>query len=309
MIILREYPLALDGWLQFNEYKWKLKPSKLRFNIDNKEVPSVEAIVYLDRRGRIVMPPLNPYLPVSFYPSQTNKVYRLRRQWLSVSGLFADALQKRVYGAVSFPPDIIDVREFQWRGFLIEPRYTFYLTLPLDLSNVDHMVRKQINKALSNGFQIQRSLCFEKVIECLADTERRQGFTYHLNINDLHEANRLIGEDNFRCYVAIAPNSEVASARIILKGSGSHAVDWVAGTKKEFLNSGITQYLISYALEDLVKDGITTFDFAGANLPTVQAAKSSWGGELKVYYVLRQPSIRALASISMRFLKSFIRRD
>lgn len=307
---MTECPLALDGWLEFNRYKWNLEPHKLRLSVEGREVPAVEVIVYLDRRERIVLPPLNPYLPLTFYPSPTDKVYRLRRQWFAVSGLLADEFRKRqVLGAIALPPDILDVRAWQWRGFLVEPRYTFYLSLPLRLSDIDHMIRKQINKATKSGFQVQRSLKFEKVIECLLDTEQRQKFSYGLDLDALSRASGLLGEEKFRCYIAVAPSGEVASARIILKGPGSIALDWVAGTKRAFLNSGVTQYLIAFVLEDLAKAGVKTFDFAGANLPTVQAAKSSWGGELKVYYVLRSPGIRTLTSIGIRSLKSLIRRN
>lgn len=256
------------------------------------------------------MPPLNPYLPLMFYPSPTDKVYRLRRQWLTVSGLLADEFRKRqVVGAVAFPPDIHDVRAWQWRGFLVEPRYTFYLSLPLILSDIDHMVRKQINKATKSNFQVQRSFEFGKVIECLLDTEQRQEFSYGLDLDALQSASRLLGEDKFRSYIAVAPNGEVASARIVLKGTGSEAIDWVAGTKRAFLNSGVTQYLIAFVLEDLAKDGVKTFDFAGANLPTVQASKSVWGGELKMYFTLRAPGLRTISSIGLRFLRNSFRRD
>ncbi|PWH19385.1 MAG: hypothetical protein DDG58_05045, partial [Ardenticatenia bacterium] len=61
-------PLLLDGWLEFNRYKWNVTPIKLRISEEGKKVPAVEAILYLDKVGRIVQPPLNPYLPVVFYP-------------------------------------------------------------------------------------------------------------------------------------------------------------------------------------------------------------------------------------------------
>ncbi|MEW6663397.1 MAG: hypothetical protein ACOY9Y_06135 [Bacillota bacterium] len=302
-------PLAMDGWLEFNRYKWNLEPHKIKLSIDDHEVPAVETVVYLDTRGRIVMPPLNPYLPVIFRPSPTDKVYRLRRQWIAVSELLVAEFQKRrVLGAVTLPTDIVDVRAWQWRGFLAEPRYTFYLSLPLQLPEVDHAFRTKINKATKTGFQVHRSLTFNKVIECLSDTEQRQGFKHGLNIEDLRRASALLGEDSFRCYIAIAPSGEVASARIVLKGPGSKALDWVAGTKRDFLNSGVTQYLIAFVLDDLARDGVKTFDFAGANLPTVQAAKSAWGGDLKVYFVLRAPGLRTIVSTGLRLLRVSFRR-
>lgn len=302
---MNEHPLMLDGWLKFNEYKWGLKSQILKFNLKGENSCSVEMVIYLDKKGHIVLPKLNPFLPTVFHPTPTGKVSKLRHQWLSVSELLVKEFKKRgLKSSIALPPEIIDVRVWQWQGFLTEPRYTFYLGLPINLSDVDPIVRKNINRAKNEKFYVLRTYDFEKVIECLSDTEKRQNFSYRLTKDDLEVAAKFLGEENFRCYIAFAPNNEPASARIVLKGNNEMALDWVAGTKKKFLNSGITNYLISFILDDLVNSGTKIFDFNGANLPTVQEAKSNWGGELKVYYTLRPLNLRTFLGFGLRWLKS-----
>ena len=140
-------------------------------------------------------------------------------------------------------------------------------------------------------------------MECLKETEDRQGFSHGLTTADICLAKDLLGEEHFKCYGCYAPNGEIASARIILHSHGSRAIDWVAGTKREFLNSGATQAVIAFALENLASKGAIGFDYSGANIPNVAAAKATWGGPLVPFYVLRSPDIRGLVKYGLDILR------
>lgn len=298
--------LSLDGWLEFNRYKWGVKPLRVRLTEDEKELPAVEAVLYLDRRGRIVQPPLNPYLPVAFYPTPTDKVPRLYQQWVKLSGLLVMEFMRRgVNGSVAFPPEVIDVRQWQWHGFLAEARYTFYIDLPYDPGLSDNSKRRQMNKAKRASFtcEVATRDMFAEVIACLAETEIRQEFAYGLSVKDLETAVYLLGEESLRIYVCRSSSGEVASVNIVISSPGFRALAWVAGTRSRFLSTGANQLLISYVLTDLAGQGATGFDFAGANLPTVSAAKAEWGGRLMPYYAVRPLNLRTLGVLGYRMLR------
>jgi len=304
---MNEHPLMLDGWLEFNKYKWGLKPKRLKLKISDNG-PTLETVIYLDNKGRIAMPRLNPYLPIVFHPTSTKLPYKLRYQWLSISELLAEKFKKRgLRSSVSFSPNVEDIRSFQWEGFLSEPRYTFFLNFPIDFNEIDHSVRKNINKAKTNGFYVQPTFDFQKVIECLSDTEERQGFSYGLTPSDLEMADKLMGEEHFRCYTVFAPDGEPASSRIVLKGN-SIALDWVAGTKRKFLKYGVSDHIVYSVLNDLADSNVRIFDYCGANLPTVQNMKSRWGGELKVLYNIRPLNIRTFLSMGLRWFRNYRRK-
>lgn len=292
-------PLMLDGWLEFNRVKWSLKPLKLRLSEKDSDLPAIEAVVYLDKKGRITQPPLNPYLPLCFFPSPTEKVARLYRQWLNVSGILADVFKnRRVRSAVILPPEAKDVRQWQWRGFLAEVRYTFCLDFPFNEDNIDYQVQKQIKKAENTGYLCEHvdenKNNLEEVVHCLADTETRQNFSYGVIVSDLRLALQLLGEEHFRIYICRTPSGEVASVRIILARANSCAIDWIAGTRRRFLMSGATQQLIYFALKDLENNKVSSLDYCGANLPSVSMAKANWGGRLLPYYSISAPNIRSL---------------
>lgn len=297
-------PLALDGWLEFNCRKWNLRPRIMEFKEDNKGLPLLKAILYFDKNGHVRMPPINPYLPIEFSPTPTEQVARISRQWLCLGSLMADEIYKKgLRGTVSFPPEVSDLRPFQWKGFNIGVRYTFHLNLPVPEEQIDHAVRKQIRKALRSGFECRPAVSSQDVISCLLDTENRQGFSHGLSTGDIDMARDILGEEYFRVYGCYAPNGGIASARIVLHFPGCRAIDWVAGTKREFLNSGATQAVIAYALNDLAEVGARSFDFAGANIPNVAAAKVTWGGRLVPFYTISAPSLRGLVKYALDMIR------
>lgn len=294
--------LALDGWLEFNHRKWGLSPVRFSLSENAGRRPAVKLVAYTDSKGRIKMPNLNPYVPMTFLSTATESIPRLERQWLSVSDLAVDEFRERgVVNAISFPPSVVDVRPWQWSNFQVKVRYSFYINFPYDGDAAGRSVRKQIRKAAKLNYTCERTSQMRDVIQCLEDTEERQGFTYRLGIEDLERCERLLGPDVFRAYVCYAPNGDAASARVILSYPGASAVDWIAGTKGDYLNSGCTQLLISFALEDLEFAGACGFDYAGANIPSVAAAKAEWGGQLVPYYTIRQPNLRGLAHYMIDF--------
>lgn len=296
----------LDGWLEFNRVKWALRPMKIRLSENNNDPPSIEAVIYLDKKGRITQPPLNPYLPIMLFPSKTEKAVRLYRQWTILSGMLADVFKtKGIRSSIFLPPEALDVRQWQWRGFLAEVRYTFYNDFPIKEDEVDYQVQKQIKKAKKAGYISERANIndLEEIAECLSDTETRQRFKYGVNAEDMKLALRFLGEEQFRVYICRAPNGEVTSARIILSRQNSRAIDWVAGTKRSYYKSGATQGLIFFALKDLEENGAIGLDYCGANIPTVSTAKANWGGKLIPYYLIRALNIRTLYQFIRFFRK------
>ncbi len=296
--------LTLDGWLEFNRVKWGLSPVRLRLSVDRSDRPSVELVVYTDKRGRIRTPKLNPYTPMSFLPTDTESISRLGRQWLSVGQLVVKEFRKRgLVNTVSFPPSIGDVRPWKWSGFQVSVNYSFYSEFPYDPDAIEKSVRSKIRKATKLGYTCERTSRLNDVVQCLEDTADRQQFDYKLTVEDLKTLQGLLGSDICRSYVCYAPNGDAASGRIALYYPGASALGWVAGTKREYLSDGCAQLLWLFTLDDLQNSGACGFDWVGANIPSVAAAKAAWGGRLVPYYTIRQPSVRALAHHVMDFVK------
>jgi hypothetical protein len=298
-------PLELEGWIEFTEAKWGVKAEQLRFTVGGKDVPVLDVVLYRGHRGRIQIPPRSPYTSLRFVPTPTELPSRLNNQWRTLSAQLADyCLGCPTDSVIVFPPDYADVREFVWKNFFVDVRYTYWLDLPVVYEKAESSVRKRIRKAVDQGFRTERVTNFEDVVACLAGTEDRKGFTHNLTAADLGDAARRIGEEHLRCYVCYTTDGKAASARVVLHSPGHRALGWLAGTKPEYLNSGVAQLNAAFVLDDLTHAKATGFDYCGANICSVAEAKSRWGGELVPYFVVKKPGYREVGRLALRWLKT-----
>ncbi len=297
-------PLALEGWLEFNRWKWGLQPLQVRYAA-GKDLPAITAVLYLNRQGRVVVPKLNPFLPVSFEPTPTEKRYRLYRQWLEAATLMAKDMHDRgLRGAVNLAPEAADARPWRWAGFWVGMMYTFYVDLPLALEDIDQAICRRIRKAQKEGYRAEQTANMAHALAVLAETEERQGFRYHLKLQDLEQARKLLGDEHFRAYVCYSPAGRPANCVIVLHRPGGWAIYWVAGTGREHLQSGAAQLGLHYILEELHAAGARGLDLTGANIPNVADGKMRWGGRLVPYPSVEPYNLRSLALWGLRWLGS-----
>lgn len=292
-------PLSAPGWIAFNRERWGLAGEAVRISKPDGG-PSLMTVLYRDSRGRIVSPPHTPYLPVRLDLTAVGPAVRLTRQRLLLSSLFAEIV--RSYGTkgwVALEPTLADVRPFQWLAFDVEPRFTYYVDLPSDPESWNENVQKKCRLAERLGYSCERTDDLTAVAACLRGSEQRQGFTYGLSLDDLRRCRTLVG-DGMRCYLCLGPGGRPASARVNLHMRGTRAVDFMAGTDPAHLQSGATQLVIAFVLDDLARAGATGFDFAGANIQAVARAKADWGGELTPFYAVRAPGARSIVDATLR---------
>jgi hypothetical protein len=303
--------LFLDGWLQFNREKWGVEPCPRRYTLNGKEFPALEAVLYLDRRGRVRLPPRNPYLAIRFVPApgSESSPRRLTKQWLALSAQLAEELRGRgTEGSLVLPPGLIDGRAFQWRGFRVEIRYTYVGRLPHDHATIDSDVRRQCKKARRLGYSANRVTDWEALHRCLVATERAQGFSHRTAGSDLALCAKYLGPEHFYAFGGFAPDGEMVCADLELHVKGGVALGWAQGTCREHLSNGVTQLVNEFVLDRLTEDGAAGADWVGANMESVAAYKAAWGFDLVPFLVLREHTAinaaRETASLVHRWVKS-----
>ena len=284
-------PLTLDGWLAFNERKWGVRAERVRYP---NEHGALSAVLYLDRRGRVLLPRLNPYLPAEYEVRRTAQ-YRQVRAWNRAADAFAKDLRDRgLAGTIAFPPPIRDLRAFAWHGLRIGVRYTLIQDLPVSQTSGDPDTRRRARNAAAAGYSCELTDNFSDVLRCVSDTEERQRFRYGLTLDDLRTLQASLG-DGFRAYICRDPAGRPAASRLVLHRPDGEAIDWVNGTEKAQLTTGASQLLISFTLEDLANAGARAFDWEGANIPSIAAAKERWGGRIETWFTVEPFALRSLA--------------
>jgi len=298
-------PLQLSGWKQFVKLKWDFDALDCSSDDDKKE-SELAGLLWADRRGLISQPPTIPYTPL--FPTRSGPASS-DRAWIERATAVAEQMSTfGTGGTIAFPPELVDVRPWQWNGFLANVAYTSRISLPHDLSLVDRSVRKQIAKAERAGYIVAPARSIDDVFHCLAGTEQKQRFQYGITGHDLKIATGHLGPENLRLYVCYSATGEPASARAVLCTPGTWAIDWLAGTSAEHRSSGATQFLINHVLEDLSALQAIGFDYGGANLQSIAAAKTAWGGRLTPFYRIRRQDLRYVAKLTASWLRQRLSR-
>lgn len=296
----------LMQWAEFNERKWGCRARLAEFEAPNSPARG-EGLFFYNAKGKLYLPPLNPYHPFVFHSTPTDKPFKIDRQWREVAeAVAADMLKSPSSASFVFPTDITDIRPFLWSGFIADIKYTYVMELPYSLDRASADVRAKVRKAGAAGYRAARTEDMAEVHQCLAGTEARQGFTHRLGLEDLRLARSLLGPEAFRAYVCYAPSGEPVSASITICLDDQKAFGWIAASKTEHLNQGVVQLLQSFELGDLSDNGLKTFDFAGANIPSVASSKANWGGVITPYYLVRPPGYKEILRAGRNWL-SFVR--
>lgn len=301
---------ATDEWVRFCAEAWDIQPQRLVYQDEGKPNPKLECVIYRDRDKRIKNPPSHLYLGIRYFSSDSPNYTKLCRQWQTVLEQFTDTLSASKSDWLSFPPGVVDVRPLHWQDFATEVRYTYKLSLPLDLARCDPSVRQKIVKAQKNQYHCSRlgPEHIEAISRVLSHTEHRQNFSNKIDSSLLAKALSFIGPESFRCYGAWSQSNELVSVRIDLFRKGLVALDWLAGTMESHMTSGVTQMLIFYVLSDLASAGCTDFDFCGATMKHIGTAKASWGGQLMPFYTFRKRDLSYLIENNRAVGRKLIKR-
>ncbi|UTC65428.1 hypothetical protein E4O00_04725 [Treponema sp. OMZ 788] len=297
------YPLALDGWLKWNEDKWNIKAERVLYTKNGKEYPRLEGVLYTNKKGQVLMPPRNPYLPFQFSDS-TNKNDRLYVDYQDVMNLFVDDLLNRgLCGTIALPPGFTDARPFQWSDFIVEPRYTFFQYFSLNY-NVSPKITNKINKAIRLEYFVECSTDWSAIVDCLLGTEVIKGFSHNTSVQDLKKCADLLGNDVFRGYLVKDKDGKPVSGGLRLVLKDGITIDWSQGAIRDHLKNGVNQLIYDFVLQDSKKAGAIGFDWVGANIAPVALAKSAWGMPLVPYLCIRPKNLRYLGSVCKSYLKS-----
>ena len=95
-----------------------------------------------------------------------------------------------------------------------------------------------------------------------------------------------MGDNSFFAHIGYTKNSIPVCAQIKATMQDGISVALGAGTDRNHINSGISQFVYSFALSQLTNNGSRCFDFCGANIEPVAKAKAAWGFDLVPYITI-----------------------
>ncbi|MEP0548504.1 MAG: GNAT family N-acetyltransferase [Rhodothermales bacterium] len=254
------------------------------------------ALVFEKRRGpyrAAALPPLVQYVsPLLDGDLRETDVHHHRSPLDALLGLIAGTFHQ---ATLVLHPSLGDVRPFQWQGWRVEPAFTYRIDLQAQdavtsgwSSNPKRTLKRERDDfVLADGAQY--------VAEALALVEAshaRQGQSLGIASESAAALAHGLAEDGLvRAFVARRDGTAEAGLLVLSDGRTAHY--WLAGSEP----GAAMTVLLGHVLPRLREEGVATFDFVGANTPSIAEFKRRFGSALVPYFRARhtaRPELRLL---------------
>ncbi len=253
----------------------------------------------LDRFTTPILTPYGGFIYAHIPAIRAAKVEAERQK--ATAGIITRLESDFDYILLSHSPDIEDIREFIWRDWQILVKYTYRI----DLSEADKLwsafenrTNTVIRKAQKNCFSIHQKddlnlfICQYKMIY---EKRRLQPVPDRI-VDVFHRAAQESGLCSM--YTAEEPSGATVSTVVFVQGFET-LYAWIAGADPEYNSSGATSLLYSEVFKEMSSQ-CHSFDFVGANIPSIAKFKRGFGGVLTPYYVTEKYT----SSMSKAILKT-----
>jgi hypothetical protein len=270
---------------------WGLAPLSLELRMEKCELPCLQVILYANRKGQIALPPRNPYMAIAYSHTPSQRTAHLSHQWLAVSGMLAKEMHGRglATSELCLPPEVEDVRPWQWLGYRAAVHYTFFIDFPYSLDQAGKAIQEQVEKTIWAGCACGRTEQTSEASRSIQEINqalgiRAKGFSQR----ELDTALRIVGPEHYRLYICHTQDGSVASVLIVLHEPGCRAIALYFGTRSQYLDMGLARLLLVRVLDDLWLAGATGFDFGGAFPSSIARSNEPLEGRLMPYYGLEE---------------------
>lgn len=197
-------------------------------------------------------------------------------------------------------PSIDDGRPLHWAGWYARTRYTYLVDLaatPDPLSLWSSGARRTATKA-RDGYTFEDGPEFApSALDLMIESYHRQGESLSIDRDAVLTLAQRLAQDGLARTFAVRDTQGQIDAALIVAHDGKTAHYWIAGSRP---GPGMT-VLLAHVLPLLRQDGIQTFDFMGANVPSIAEFKRRFGPTLTPYVLAQQdfhPALRALRRIA-----------
>ncbi len=245
-----------------------------------------------------VTPLLTPYAGFVLDLSQSEKFSdRASHAHMILTALGSLLGDNYAYVNLALAPHVEDIRPLQQLGFLISPRFTYYLNMRLlpeeHWNRFDGSARRLIRKAEKEPFELSARLPTEPAYRLFEETFRRRGEECPVS-RELFEAileHRALTP--YRSIIAAWHEDQLAGY-VVLLAFGQTLYYAIAAHAAEYLPLGVSSLLVWEIIRQYAGQQWLTFDFIGANIPTIARFKENFNPHLQLYFQVERYGLAAL---------------
>ncbi len=244
----------------------------------------------------LVVPPLVPFVsPLLAGPLCEDRVHR---RTSPLDRLLEAVATEYDRATLLLHPSLTDARPLTWAGWQVRPRYTYTLDLGDDdlLARWSGGTRRTASKAAgAYTFEEHPDLAEEAFARMRASYDRQsepfdvEPEAVRTLLASLHAAGLV------RAF-GVRTEAGAVEAAVAVAHDGRAAHYWIAGSRP----GPAMTVLLARLLPRLREDGLHTFDFQGANVPSIAEFKRRFGPVLTPYTLAQRdfhPALRALGRL------------
>jgi hypothetical protein len=255
--------------------------------------------------------PLTPYNGILFHPPEGEKSQKTSTERQEIMRVLLERLEKQFkFVDLVLHPSVCDMRPFLWRHWHTLPQYTHVNSLT-DLTqtwtHLSSSLRRKINRAEEKQIRMVEKDDPALLLKLQEMSYSKAGLKPVLSLPVFQQYCELVRRAGLlRIFSAVDPEANVHAERAVIVHK-AEAFDWIAGTNLQIEDEHGNQFLVWEILKRLSAEGVQTFDFLGANTPSVTEFKRAFGGKFACYFEVRyfsSPLIRALDSLNEWRLRS-----
>jgi hypothetical protein len=221
-----------------------------------------------------------PYCSPIFYKPLKEKPQKTIHNHLLIAERIENYLRTQYdYWVLDVPYTSRDVRSYLWRGAVVEPQYTYVVSVTNKeavFENFNQSVRKKLKQAQNENAVVRESSDPTLLAELVTKSYHRHGMKPLISKEQLSMLlNKVIHIEQAKLFYAELNRKIIAGRLVIIDGAFGY--DLLAGGE-DHPGYGST-FLTAYILEKYA-GVIEKFDFLGANHPQIEQFKRGFGGEL-----------------------------
>lgn len=199
-----------------------------------------------------------------------------------------------------------DVRPFKWLGYECRPGYTYFLDIT-DKEKVferfDGRIRTGVRKAQNSRlfYNHANNSHTPLVIDAVSERYRQQGLSFALD-HELME--RLISSEAGRFIetTSVFDSEGFVTGNILIKFKNK-VHHWIGGVQPHRNHAGVNEFLHWSGIKRYSDEGISLYEFMGANTKHLCDHKSKYNPELRVFYSCEWNNVKGKA---VNWVKSFL---
>lgn len=255
---------------------------------------------------------LTPYLGL-LLPPASDRVVTTQSTTKEITAVAA-AFLRREFDSVHFrfPPEVVDLQPFLWRGFQAGVRYTYRLKLEkLDavLAGMDATRRRNLRAAEKDGVLVVSDAPFTTMLELAEKTFHRQGREVGFRSGAVRVQAALAGANRCRAFVATDP-SGLALGGVWIVWDERRAYYLIGGHDETAGSANATALAMWKAIQFTATElNLPEFDFEGSMVPAVERFFRKFGGTLLPTYTVTWRRPEGLAARITQKARRMVRGD